>query len=59
MCLFSFFLYTPALQKINTVSRYALIKEEIQIGSLVYTNLNSLTNVFKQKNRYDATTQET
>ena len=45
--------------KINTVGKYVLIKEEIQIGSLVYTNLNSFTNVFKQEKRYDATAQET
>ena len=29
------------------------------MGSLVYTNLNSFMNVFKQKKGYDATTQET
>ena len=45
--------------KTNIVGKYVLIKEEIQIGLLVYTNLNSFKNIFKQKKRYDTTMQET
>ena len=59
MCFFNFFSKHTWSSKTNTVGKYVLIKEEIQIGLLVYTNLNSFKNIFKQKKRYDTTMQET
>ena len=56
---FNFFSKHTWSSKTNTVDKYVLIKEEIQIGLLVYTNLNSFKNIFKQKKRYDTTMQET